>query len=90
MPRKTKFDLDRGAGLQIATASIVRDRPKSTPFVNIKFVNGAGKVYFANVAHADLERFAVNILKALGSKKILSEQELKFVRTQKTRKRPLK
>lgn len=75
MPLKTKFDLDRGAGLQIATASIVRDRPKSTPFVNIKFVNGAGKVYFANVANADLERFAVNILKALGSNKLALPKE---------------
>lgn len=66
MARKTEFELNRGAGLQQATAKIIKEK-KSRPHVIIRFVDNTGKVRFADLEN-DLERFAVNILKALNSK----------------------
>lgn len=90
MPRKTNFKLDaqffkdKGCGV-----NIVGDLTKGDKAVYVQFY-GKDDTIIGWIEQRDLERFAVNILKALGSKKILSEQELSFVRGQKTRKRLLK
>lgn len=68
MARKTEFELNRGAGLQIATARIIKERG-TRPHVIIKFVDATGKARFADLQD-DLERFAVNILKTLNSPKL--------------------
>jgi hypothetical protein len=70
MARKTEFELERSAGLQIAEAKIIGNAPEDKPYLSIRFVTGVGKTFVANLEGRDLERFAVNILKALESNKL--------------------
>lgn len=73
MARKTEFELDtqfyqdRGAGVKI-----VGDRTKGDNAVYVGFYLHPDNAYVGWIEQRDLERFAVNILKALGSKKLHS------------------
>lgn len=68
---KTEFDLmvpqssgDRKSGFVL---KIIGQEPKNKPYVSVDFMHSGG-VYV--IPDKDLERFAVNILKALKSKKL--------------------
>lgn len=71
MKRKTQFDLEvsssesgiKDSGFDI---KIIGTAPKCKPYVSINL--GVNQCYF--IKDNDLERFAINILKALKSKKL--------------------
>lgn len=72
MARKTEFELEvlEGGPFQRAEALIIGRSPADKPYVNIDLVNGVGKRIELGIKDRDLERFAVNILKALNSPKL--------------------
>lgn len=71
MARKTEFELDaqffkdKGAGVKI-----VGDKTKGDKAVYVGFYLNPDSPYIGWIEQHDLERFAVNILKALNSKKL--------------------
>lgn len=70
MARKTEFELETAAGMDILPVpdckiSINGQAPNDSPYASIDI---KGKYYF--IKDRDLERFAVNVLKALNSKKL--------------------
>jgi hypothetical protein len=69
---KTEFDLEPigTPDIQLASAVIVGQKPENNPYVNIDIVDADGKRIVVGVKDKDLELFAVNILKALGSDKL--------------------
>lgn len=76
MARKTEFELETDSKhLRVAEARISNKSKDEKPFVEIKMVNGFGRAFFAYVKDRDIERFAVNILKALGSKKLVAKEK---------------
>lgn len=85
--RKTKIELEWASGTLVPGVSmhIVGERPDDKPYVSIEAFS---EPMF--IPDKDLERFAVNILKALGSKRLLTVEEKKAVSKFKTFKRPLK
>lgn len=77
---KTKFELDVPVYFKSAQASIIGTKPKHTPYVSITITRWGNKKdhgtypdWIDTAIHLkdeDLERFAVNILKALKSKRL--------------------
>lgn len=65
---KREFDLDPigTPNIQAASAIIVGQKPQNKPYVNIDILGAEGKRTVVGLKDKDLERFAVNILKALG------------------------
>lgn len=72
MASKTTFYLEKigGGWTQNADIKIIGQAPSNKPYVNIEVVSMAGVRTVLGIQDKDLERFAVNILKALGSKKL--------------------
>lgn len=74
MARKTEFELEGLGGDCSGTIEIIGQAPENKPYVLIDFesnlLNGGSVRRTAEIKHRDLERFAVNILKALNSKKL--------------------
>lgn len=75
MARKTEFELETIVGPEIQVVphfkiSIIGKRPENNPYVAIHINQ---RYYF--IQDRDLERFAVNILKALGSKKLVAKEK---------------
>lgn len=74
MARKTQFELEGLGGDCSGAIEIVGARPEHKPYVVINLTsnlkNGATILRTAEINRPDLERFAVNILKALNSKKL--------------------
>lgn len=66
---KTKFNLDYSLGVENATAQIIGLKPERKPYVSIE-ITRLGLTTSVFVNDKDLELFAVNILKALKSKKL--------------------
>jgi hypothetical protein len=71
---KTEFDLEVLMGTKKATAKIIGKAPDCIPYVSITYgdgimINGGNVIC---IRDKDLERFAVNILKSLRSKKLNS------------------
>ncbi len=69
---KTKFELDVLMGDKKATANIIGKLPKYKPYLAITYgdgvmINGGNVIC---VKDKDLEKLAVNILKAIKSKKL--------------------
>lgn len=77
---KTEFELDiigspvikEAAGKQLNTPRIriIGKTPEDKPYVNIEFYDSGNYYHCIGVKDKDLERLAVNILKALNSKKL--------------------
>lgn len=66
---KTKFELDKNTADPGVTGviNIIGRRPDDAPYVSITFRKHAELLW---IKDKDLERFAVNILKALKSKRL--------------------
>lgn len=82
MGRKTEFELEDfsyGKPFQRSTISIIGQRPVNDPYVNINLIDAEGRNFVFGIQDKDLERFAVNVLKALGSKKLAENAEPKVV-----------
>lgn len=72
---KTEFQLEVRltyvAGINgSATAKIIGKSPIDKPYVSITVCNEKNTLADMSICNKDLERFAVNILKATGSKKL--------------------
>lgn len=70
---KENFELEDGSGKKITgSILIVGHKPKFKPYVTIKLYRANEKEEHKHgfIKDKDLERFAVNILKALQSKKL--------------------
>ena len=71
MIMKTEFELQcasKGVGMEFGgTIEIIGTKPKYIPYIAIDGPNVRHRLYFKD---KDLERFAVNILKALKSDKL--------------------
>lgn len=74
MALKREFELEWASKKKVpgAKISIIGEQPGSKPYVSI---NAFGELVF--IPDRDLERFAVNILKALNSKKLASYTDWK-------------
>lgn len=65
---KTVFELDcHRAELKGSTIAIIGKKPRYKPYVSITLPGKLGSIF---IEDKDLERFAVNILKSLNSKKL--------------------
>lgn len=70
---KTAFDLDRNDAYPKLKGHIhiIGKRPENRPYLSVSFTTeDTGQVAHGWMHDHDLERFAVNILKALKSKKL--------------------
>lgn len=69
---KTTFRLEaNGAYPNIrGTVNIIGERPENIPYVSISFQQYGNEIASSWVKESDLELFAVNILKALNSKRL--------------------
>ena len=68
---KTEFDLgSRGPYTGSGKVKIIGVCPKWSPYVSINLESNQGLELSACIKDRDLERFAVNILKALKSKRL--------------------
>lgn len=77
MARKTEFYLTPNDGhYRGSKITIIGERPKNRPYISVYV---AGGHHVGTMCAADLERFLVNGLKALGSKKLAENAEPKVV-----------
>lgn len=69
---KIKFDLDYNSAYPKLTGviNIIGKNPVNPPYLSISFHKKGNQVAHGWVKDKDLERLAVNILKALNSKKL--------------------
>lgn len=81
---KTKFDFDILTNQYInkwGDAKIIGTKPNNTPYVSINIMerkyNGDVEHQIACIKDKDLERFAINILTALKSKRLKPAQKTK-------------
>jgi hypothetical protein len=66
---KTEFELDtKGVGTYTGKIKLIGLPPKYLPYVSVSMKSTNGVELSACIRDKDLERFAVNILKALKSK----------------------
>lgn len=72
MKRKTRFEFENNDAYPElkGSATIIGAKPKNIPYLSISFDNKSGQIAHGWFPDKDLERFAVNILKALKSKKL--------------------
>lgn len=83
---KTNFELELGEGDKGAGHSleikIIGTHPDSSPYVAV-YASGLTECTQASgwIADQDLEKFAVNILRALGSKKLKTNTRSKKLKT---------
>lgn len=74
MARKTENEIElmvlQGGYYKKTTAIIIGQSPENKPYVNIEVIDKDDNRLLLGIKDKDLERFAVNILKALGSKKL--------------------
>jgi hypothetical protein len=66
---KTEFQLVWASGHEVpgAKVSIIGQAPEDAPYLSLKVYQSSDPIF---IQDKDLERFAVNILKALKSKKL--------------------
>lgn len=72
---KTTFNMEKINTRCDATISIIGEKPKDKPYVQVQFINNkdsSGKLYLKNKG---LEKFAINILKSLNSNKLKNEKQ---------------
>jgi len=75
-----QYELDKNDAYPEVTRSfmnIIGKRPNDRPYLSVTFCNEKGQFAYAWMKDKDLERFAVNILKALKSKKLNHEHYTK-------------
>lgn len=74
MARKTENEFDllilEGGYYKKSTAVIIGQSPENKPYVNIELIDRDNARFLLGIKDKDLERFAVNILKALNSPKL--------------------
>lgn len=69
--KKTQFELvDSDDKSVVGNALIIGREPNYKPYVSLKLYGKVDNSHYGFVADKDLERFAVNILKAIKSKKL--------------------
>jgi hypothetical protein len=69
---KTAFLLENNSSYpkQRGYVNIIGKRPDNPPYVSISFYHEGDQISHGWIADKDIERFAVNILKAIKSKKL--------------------